>query len=147
MKATVRDQSNEKNVDHLLRMGAEFPGTLELFQADLLENGSFEEAMTECELVIHNASPFKMFGIKDPQKELIEPALEGTRNVLHTANRTKSVKRIVLTSSIAAVFGDAVDIRSSPNATLKRRIGILPAAHIIAPMRIPKRWPKWRPGI
>ena len=70
-------------------------------------------------MVIHNASPFKMFGIKDPQKELIEPALEGTRNVLNTANSTKSVKRIVLTSSIAAVFGDAVDIRSSPNETFK----------------------------
>ena len=115
VKATVRDKSNTEKVGHLLRMGEEHPGTVELFEADLLKNGSFEAAMADCELVIHNASPFKMFGIKDPEKELIEPALEGTRNVLTAATRTPSVKRIVLTSSYVAVYGDAIDIRTSPN--------------------------------
>jgi nucleoside-diphosphate-sugar epimerase len=114
VKATVRDKSDKEKVGHLLRMGEEHPGTLELFEADLLKNGSFDAAMADCELVMHNASPFQMFGIKDPQKELIEPALEGTRNVLNTANRTPSVKRIVLTSSIAAIYGDAIDIKTSP---------------------------------
>ena len=71
--------------------------------------------MTDCELVIHNASPFKMWKIKDPQNELINPALEGTRNVLSTANKTQSVKRVVHTSSIVAIYGDAVDIGNAPN--------------------------------
>jgi len=115
VKATVRNKSDKEKVGHLLRMGEEHPGTVELFEADLLKNGSFDAAMTDCELVIHNASPFQMFGIKDPQKELIEPALEGTRNVLTAANRTPSVQRIVLTSSVVAVYGDAIDIKSSPN--------------------------------
>jgi nucleoside-diphosphate-sugar epimerase len=114
VKATVRDKSNMEKVGHLLRMGEECPGTVELFEADLLKNGSFEAAMADCELVIHNASPFKMFGIKDPQKELIEPALEGTRDVLTSATRIPSVKRIVLTSSYVAVYGDAIDIKTSP---------------------------------
>ena len=115
VKATVRDKSHKEKVGHLVQMGEECPGKVELYEADLLKNGSFEEAMAGCELVIHNASPFQLFGIKDPQKELIEPALEGTRNVLHTANSTPSVKRIVFTSSIAAVYGDAVDKKASPN--------------------------------
>jgi nucleoside-diphosphate-sugar epimerase len=115
VKATVRDKSNEEKVEHLLKMGIEYPGKLDLFEADLLQNGSFEDAMMDCELVIHNASPFKIWGIKDPQKELINPALDGTRNVFYTANKTQSVKRIVLTSSIAAIFGDAKDIRDTPN--------------------------------
>ena len=114
VKATVRDKSDKEKVGHLLQMGEAYPGTIELFEADLLKNGSFDAAMADCELVIHNASPFKLFGIKDPHKELIEPALEGTRNVLNTANRTPSVKRIVLTSSAAAIYGDAIDIKTSP---------------------------------
>ncbi len=115
VKATVRDKSNAGKVGHLLKMGEEYSGKLELFEANLLQSGSFEDAMMDCELVIHNASPFKLWGVKDPQKELINPALEGTRNVLHTANKTQSVKRIVLTSSIAAIFGDAKDITDTPN--------------------------------
>jgi nucleoside-diphosphate-sugar epimerase len=115
VKATVRDKSNAGKVGHLLKMGEEYSGKLELFEADLMQNGSFEDAMMDCELVIHNASPFKISGIKDPQKELINPALDGTRNVLYTANKTKSVKKIVLTSSIVAIFGDAKDIRDTPN--------------------------------
>jgi nucleoside-diphosphate-sugar epimerase len=115
VKTTVRDRSNKEKVSHLVQMGEEYPGKLELYEADLTKNGSFEEAMAACELVIHNASPFQIFGIKDPQKELIEPALVGTRNVLQTANRTPSVKRSVFTSSMAAMYGDAIDIKDSPN--------------------------------
>ena len=115
VKATVRDKSNNEKVGPLLKLSKEYPGKLELFEADLMQNGSFEDAMTDCELVIHNASPFKIRKIKEPQKELIAPALEGTRNVLFTANKTPSVKRIVLTSSVVAIYGDAVDIRNTPN--------------------------------
>ncbi len=93
VKATVRDKSNDEKVGHLLKMGKEYPGKLELFEADLMQSSSFEDAMTDCELVIHNASPFKIWKIKDPQKELIDPALEGTRNVLYTANKTQSFPR------------------------------------------------------
>jgi len=68
VKATVRDKSHKEKVGHLVQMGEECPGKVELYEADLLKNGSFEEAMAGCELVIHNASPFQLFGIKDPQK-------------------------------------------------------------------------------
>ena len=115
VKATVRDKSNNEKVGPLLKLGKEYPGKLELFEADLMQNGSFEDAMTDCKMVIHNASPFKIWKIKEPQKELIAPALEGTRNVLFTANKTPSVKRIVLTSSVVAIYGDAADIRNTPN--------------------------------
>lgn len=37
------------------------------------------------------------------QAELIDPAVKGTLNVLNTCAKTSSVKRVVLTSSIAAV--------------------------------------------
>lgn len=41
------------------------------------------------------------------QTELIEPALKGTLNVLGSCSKTSSVKRVVVTSSLAAVAFNA----------------------------------------
>jgi nucleoside-diphosphate-sugar epimerase len=71
--------------------------------------------MKGCGLVIHTASPFVISGVKNAQKELVEPALEGTRNVLESVNATESVQRVVLTSSVVAVYGDAVDLDKTEN--------------------------------
>jgi nucleoside-diphosphate-sugar epimerase len=48
--------------------------------------------------------------VKDPERELVRPAVEGTRNVLETVQRSESVRRVVLTSSVAAVYGDGCEI-------------------------------------
>lgn len=112
--ATVRNKSKLSKVDHLLKMQNEFPKKLKLFEADLLKEGSFAKGMEGCELVIHMASPFIM-GSKNPQKELVDPALKGTQNVLNQVNQTDSVKRVVLTSSVVAVYGDAIDMEKTKN--------------------------------
>lgn len=113
--ATVRDPNNRQKVGHLLQLGEEHPGRLTLFNADLLHDGDFDAAMQGCELVFHTASPFIIRGLTDPQKQLIEPALQGTRNVLEAANRVASVKRVVLTSSVVAIYGDYQDMEQTPN--------------------------------
>ena len=87
------------------------PGTLSLFPADLMERGGFDRAMAGCSIVFHTASPVLVRGVDDPVRQLIEPATRGTRNVLEAANRTPSVRRVVLTSSVSAIYGDAVDMR------------------------------------
>lgn len=111
--ATVRDKNQTKKYDHLLQIAAAEKGVLKIFEADLLMNGSFEQAMKNCELVIHTASPFKIQGIKNARKELLEPALQGTRNVLNTVSKTATVKRVVLTSSVVAIYGDNKDIEKT----------------------------------
>jgi nucleoside-diphosphate-sugar epimerase len=113
---TVRSLAKAEKIKHLLELQREYPNKLELFEADLMRKGSFKEAMKGCELVIHAASPF-VLNVKDAQKELIEPALEGTRNVLKTVNETPSVKRVVQTSSCAAIYGDNADVLRVPKMT------------------------------
>lgn len=115
VRSTVRNLADKEKFAHLTVLAVKSKGTLRFFEADLLQSGSFAEAMKGCELVIHTASPFKISGLKNAQKELIEPALEGTRNVLDSVNKTETVKRVVLTSSAVAVFGDAVDIEKTRN--------------------------------
>jgi len=117
VRATVRDKTNQKKVGHLNTLAEEHPGKLELFNADLFNNGAFDEPMQGCELIFHTASPFIVKGLNDPQKELIEPALQGTRNVLNSANKTESVKRVVLTSSVVAIYSDNIETLDQVNAT------------------------------
>lgn len=109
VRTTVRNKTDIDKYKHFLKMAENSKGSLEIFESDLLINGSFSEAIKDCELVFHTASPFKIAGIKNPQTDLVDPALEGTRNVLLSANATPSVKRIVLTASVATIYGDAVE--------------------------------------
>lgn len=108
--ATARDPSNPKKVGHLKAMAEAAPGTLKLFAADLFDDGAFDAAMAGCRVVYHTASPFVVDKIQDPDRELLQPALRGTENVLGAVNRTESVRRVVLTSSVAAIYGDAADM-------------------------------------
>ncbi|XP_042491718.1 phenylacetaldehyde reductase-like isoform X2 [Macadamia integrifolia] len=104
VKASVRDPNDPKKTEHLLSLdGAK--ERLHLLKANLLEEGSFDSVVDGCEGVFHTASPF-YYAIKDPQAELIDPALKGTLNVLGSCAKTPSVKRLVITSSIAAVAYD-----------------------------------------
>ena len=114
VNATVRDPSNSKKVGHLTALAKASAGKLKLFKSDLLDSGSFDEPMRDCELVIHTASPFFITGIKNPEEELIRPAKEGTRNILESAKRNPTVKRVVLTSSVVAIHGDNADIALAP---------------------------------
>ncbi|XP_022633150.1 cinnamoyl-CoA reductase 1-like [Vigna radiata var. radiata] len=101
VRATVRNPANHEKVDHLLKLdGAK--ERLHLYKADLLEEGSFDDAFEGCYGVFHTASPVQSI-VNDPQKELIDPAVKGTLNVVKSCAKSTSVKRIVLTSSFAAV--------------------------------------------
>ncbi|GGY50567.1 NAD-dependent epimerase/dehydratase family protein [Parvularcula lutaonensis] len=115
--APVRDPDNEEKRAHLDRIAAETSGKIRYFAADLLDEGSYGEAMAGCGTVFHTASPFKT-SVNDPQKELVDPARLGTRNVLLEANRQESVKRVVLTSSCAAIYTDAIDTHRAPGGRL-----------------------------
>ncbi|KAJ4866380.1 Tetraketide alpha-pyrone reductase 1 [Raphanus sativus] len=89
---TVRDPGNEKKLAHLWKLeGAK--ERLRLVKADLMEDGSFDNAIMGCQGVFHTASP----------EEILKPAIEGTLNVLRSCGKNQSLKRVVLTSSSSTV--------------------------------------------
>ena len=107
MRGTVRDPDNEGKTAHLRQLAKDQPGTLELVAADLLKEGSFDAAIDGCELVVHSASTVRLTA-KDPQRDIIDVAVKGTTNVLGSVAKVGNVKRVVLTSSIAAVVDDSL---------------------------------------
>jgi dihydroflavonol-4-reductase len=97
---TVRSLNSPAKVKPLLDLQSKYPDKLSLFEADLLKSGSFKRAMEGCKVVYHVASPFLVpQQIKDGIKDCVEPAVQGTKNVLQSVNETETVKRVVLTSS------------------------------------------------
>eukprot|EP00884_Botryococcus_braunii_P009182 jgi/Botrbrau1/18265/Bobra.0840s0001.1 len=114
VKATVRSLTNKEKVGHLIALGEALPGSLELVEADLFRDGSFDKAVEGATYVFHTASPFILTGITDPKKELVEPAVKGTLNVLGSVAKSQSIKRVVLTSSIVAVASVAQVLTKEP---------------------------------
>ncbi len=101
--ATVRDLGDDTKRSHLDVLKERYSGKLKLFEADLLEPGSLDAALEGCDALIHTAAAV-ILAAPDPQKQIIDVAVKGTQNVLDSVARTPSVKRIVMTSSIAAVM-------------------------------------------
>jgi nucleoside-diphosphate-sugar epimerase len=119
--AAVRDPAATEKLKYLNAIAAGSPGEIHYFSADLNQPGSYAEAMAGCELVIHTASPFSL-DVEDPQRDLVDPAVNGAASVLDTANATTSVKRVVMTSSCAAIYTDTIEIASLPGQKLTEEI-------------------------
>lgn len=119
--AAVRNPDNAEKLAHLNQLAANSKGSIKYFKSDLLVEGSYHDAMQGCELVFHTASPF-INVVENPQKDLIEPAENGTENVLKEANRIPTVKRVVVTSSCAAIYTDASECKDAPNGMLNEII-------------------------
>ena len=105
VRGTVRDKSKTARHAHITGL----PGAgdrLELVEADLLTPEAFDEPIKGCEIVIHTASPFQL-DVGDPQRDLVDPAVNGTVSVLQSCADAGSVRRVVLTSSAAAITDQA----------------------------------------
>jgi nucleoside-diphosphate-sugar epimerase len=99
---TIRDLSKEKDVHAMLRNGgAGTDSRVSFYAADLVKDAGWSKAVSGCDYVLHIASPFPSRAPKD-ENELIRPARDGALRVL-TAARDAGVRRVVLTSSFAAI--------------------------------------------
>src|ERR1700693_1119650 len=102
VRTTVRSLKREGDVRAMLKEGGADPGArLSFIAADLENDAGWPEAVAGCEYVLHVASPFPQT-VPKHEDELIVPAREGALRVLR-ASRDAGVKRVVLTSSFAAI--------------------------------------------
>ncbi|MGE0184290.1 MAG: SDR family oxidoreductase [Hyphomonadaceae bacterium] len=102
VRTTVRSLAREADVRAMLKQGGANPGAaLEFAAADLTGDAGWPGAVAGCAYVLHVASPFPP-AIPQHEDELIVPAREGALRVLRAA-REAGVKRVVLTSSFAAI--------------------------------------------
>jgi len=102
VKTTIRSLAKKENIIKALKEGGlrDF-SHLSFVEADLTTDNNWNEAVKGCDYVLHVASPFPAQDPKD-ENELIIPARDGALRVLR-ASRDAGVKRVVLTSSFAAV--------------------------------------------
>lgn len=85
-----------------LQASANPNANLRVFEADIMDSEAVARAVEGCKGVFHIASPCTLEDPIDPQRELVEPAVQGTINVLDAAKKF-GVRRVVLTSSISAL--------------------------------------------
>ncbi len=105
VRGTVRSLADPRKTEHLRRMATALGGSLDLVEADLTSDRGWREAVAGCTYVQHVASPFPAEVPKD-EMELIRPAVDGALRVLKACAESGTVKRAVMTSSVAAVaFG------------------------------------------
>ena len=107
VRASVRSLGKSHEVrdavaPHLLD-SSQLDQRLTFVELDLEKDGGWEEALKGVDVLMHTASPFPIASPKD-ENELIRPAVDGTLRALRAA-KIAGVKRVILTSSMAAVYG------------------------------------------
>jgi len=114
VRATVRDLKNTRRYEFLYTVSAgadKASGRLSFHQCELASEAGWDDAMRGCRAVVHVAGVINL-DTTNARKDLIEPTLMGVRNIFGAAARVGTVKRIVVTSSFAAVSEDFAEFAS-----------------------------------
>jgi dihydroflavonol-4-reductase len=108
VRASVRNQAKAEEVRAAmvahLPSGFDLDSKLSFVELDLEGDAGWDQAIRGVDVLIHSASPFPIASPKD-ENDLIRPAVEGTLRALKAAHGA-GVKRVVLTSSVAAIYGN-----------------------------------------
>lgn len=101
VRTTVRNPDDLDKVGYLTQLSGE-KERLKILKADLMVEGSFDEAVSGVDGVFHTASPVIVPYDNNIQATLIDPCIKGTQNVLNSCIKA-NVKRVVLTSSCSSI--------------------------------------------
>ncbi len=102
VRATVRDINDPERTEHLNKLPIGKNGSLEIVEMDLLDGDSVNTAISGCKDVIHTAAAV-IIKSKNPQKDIVDPSVIGTKNVLLAIEKNKGIENFIHTSSTAAI--------------------------------------------
>ena len=107
VRASVRKLSKSAEVRDAvfphLADSSNLDSRLTFVELDLEKDSGWSDALNGIDVLLHTASPFPLVSPKD-ENDLIRPAVEGTLRALRAA-KNSGVKRVILTSSVAAIYG------------------------------------------
>ena len=107
VRASVRNKAKADEVRAAMRAqlpeGFKLDKKLSFVELDLESDKGWPKALEGMDVLIHSASPFPIASPKD-ENDLVRPAVEGTLRALKAAHKA-GVKRVILTSSVAAIYG------------------------------------------
>ncbi len=107
VRASVRTASKANEVRRAvaahLASNFDLDSALSFVTLDLESDAGWGEALTGVDVLMHSASPFPIASPKN-EDDLIRPAVDGTLRALGAAHAA-GVTRVILTSSVAAVYG------------------------------------------
>lgn len=121
VRGSVRGNVSEPRFEALRAL----PGAKErltLHAANLMDEAAWPRLVAGCDAVVHTASPFSLEAA-DPKRDLIDPAVAGTRHVIGAAIAAE-VPRVVFTSSIAAVTDEPITGRTFTEADWNERSSV-----------------------
>jgi dihydroflavonol-4-reductase len=103
VRACITDAGNPHKTEHLLALNEQdYSGKVSLHTANLLDDGSYDAPFAGCSAVLHVGTAMGYGGVNNPQ-QVYDGAINGTTNILDSIRKSGTVKRLVYTSSFAAI--------------------------------------------
>lgn len=103
VRVSASDIRNTEKYAHLQGLpGAE---RFELAQLDVRDRSQLAAFLPGCSIVVHAGTPFQL-EVQDPQAELIEPTVQGTRNFLEAVKQLPGLEKVVMLASVASYNTD-----------------------------------------
>jgi dihydroflavonol-4-reductase len=120
VRGSLRNISKSEKIMNAIKKEVNPKDNLEFCELNLLNDKGWDDAAKGCDFVMHVASPFINIEPKN-ENEYIRPAVDGTMRALKAA-KNAGIKRVVLTSSMVSMLGNAdksIDIDSGTWTNIK----------------------------
>ena len=101
LRASVRNKDKKEKYEHLYGLNKD----IEIVESDVLDKASLEKFAEGLDVIIHSATPF-LLETENVEKDLLDPTITGTLNVLEVAKNSPKLKKLIFISSVAAINGD-----------------------------------------
>jgi nucleoside-diphosphate-sugar epimerase len=103
VRACVTDANNPDKTGYLLALNQRgHPGCVEVRAGNLLREGAYDEIFAGCSAVLHVGAALGYRGTNGP-RQVYDGSVNGTNNILNSVRKSGTVKRVVYTSSFAAI--------------------------------------------